>query len=56
LIEVIGGGGSGVVWKAQANGNNYAIKFINSTDKDKKKPRFSKKFRFAQTCAMQGII
>ena len=35
LIESIGSGGSGVVWKAKTNNENYAVKFLNSDVKDK---------------------
>jgi len=36
LIDKIGNGGSGVVWKATANNEDYAIKFLDSTESIKK--------------------
>jgi len=57
LIEPIGEGGSGVVWKAQANGNNYAIKFLNPTDKNKDKiERFNKELTFCKSNQNKNII
>lgn len=57
LIESIGEGGSGVVWKAQANGNNYAIKILNSTDKNKDKiERFNKELTFCKSNQNKNII
>ena len=57
LIEPIGEGGSGVVWKVHANGNNYAIKFINSTDKNKDKiERFNKELTFCKNNQSKNII
>lgn len=55
LIKPIGEGGSGVVWKAQANGNNYAIKILNSTDKDKIE-RFNKELTFCKSNQNKNII
>jgi len=55
LIEPIGEGGSGVVWKAQANNNNYAIKFINSTDRDKIQ-RFNNELTFCKSNPNKNII
>ncbi len=55
LIKPIGEGGSGVVWKAQANGNNYAIKSLNSTDKDKIE-RFNKELTFCKSNQNKNII
>lgn len=55
LIEPIGEGGSGVVWKAQANGNNYAIKFLNSIDNEKIE-RFNKELTFCKTNQNKNII
>ena len=55
LIKKIGGGGSGVVWAAKANGNNYAIKFLNSTDKDKIK-RFNKELTFCKNNQNKNIV
>jgi len=55
LIESIGNGGSGVVWKAEANSNNYAIKFINSTDKNKIE-RFKRELTFCKNNQNRNII
>jgi serine/threonine protein kinase len=55
LIESIGNGGSGVVWKAQANNKNYAIKFINSTDEDKIK-RFNRELTFCKRNQNKNIV
>ncbi len=55
LIKPIGEGGSGVVWKAQANGNNYAIKSLNSTDKDKIE-RFNKELTICKSNQNKNII
>ncbi|HAF27968.1 MAG TPA: hypothetical protein DCG75_02875 [Bacteroidales bacterium] len=55
LIKEIGGGGSGVVWKAQANDNNYAIKFINSTDNNKVE-RFIKELEFCKNNQNKNIV
>lgn len=55
LIEVIGNGGSGVVWKAQSNWNEYAIKIINSAD-DNKIARFKKEIEFCKTANHKNII
>jgi len=55
LIKEIGGGGSGVVWKAQANGNNYAIKFIKSTDNNKVE-RFTKELAFCKNNQNKNIV
>ncbi|MDD2982098.1 MAG: serine/threonine-protein kinase [Crocinitomicaceae bacterium] len=55
LIESIGNGGSGVVWKAKCNGNEYAIKFINSAD-TKKIKRFEKEIEFCKIGNHKSII
>ncbi len=55
LIEEIGKGGSGVVWKALANGKNYAIKFINSDEKDKIK-RFNRELDFCKKHKHENIV
>lgn len=55
LIESIGNGGSGVVWKAKANGKNYAIKFINSKNKNKIE-RFNKELTFCKSNQNKNII
>ena len=55
LIEKIGGGGSGVVWKAQANSNNYAIKFLDSNEETKIE-RFNKELTFCKSNQNKNII
>src|SRR5690606_22042467 len=51
----IGNGGSGVVWKAQSNGNDYAIKIINSEDMDKI-ARFKNEIGFCKSSNHKNII
>lgn len=55
LIETIGNGGSSDVWKAQSNGIEYAIKFINSKDVTKI-ARFKNEIEFCKTCKHKNII
>lgn len=55
LIEKIGSGGSGLVWKAQANGDNYAIKFLNSNEGSKFE-RFNKELTFCKSIQNRNII
>lgn len=55
LIEAIGNGGSGVVWKAQSNINEYAVKFISSDDENKI-TRFRKEIKFCKTSNHKNII
>lgn len=55
LIKTIGNGGNGVVWKAQSNGNEYAVKFINSDDANKI-TRFRSEIEFCRTCNHKNII
>src|SRR5690606_16908573 len=55
LIKTIGNGGSGDVWKAQSNGNEYAVKFINS-DVPKKIARFKNEIEFCRTSNHKNII
>jgi len=55
LVETIGNGGSGVVWKAQSNGNDYAIKIINSEDMDKI-ARFKNEIGFCKSSNHKNII
>jgi len=57
LIEKIGGGGSGVVWKAKTktSGNNYAIKFIDS-NKENKLKRFNQELTFCKNNQNKNII
>lgn len=55
LIKSVGNGGSAVVWKAHANGNNYAIKFIDSDDKNKIK-RFNKELVFCKNNLNKNIV
>jgi serine/threonine-protein kinase len=45
LIEQIGNGGSGVVWKAAANNEYYAIKFLHA-DETEKVTRFENELKF----------
>lgn len=47
LIEPIGNGGSGVVWKATANNEYYAIKFLHA-DETKKVNRFENELKFCK--------
>jgi len=55
LIKTIGNGGSGVVWRAKSNGNEYAIKLISSDDK-KKIARFREEINFCKTSKHENII
>jgi serine/threonine protein kinase len=55
LIKTIGNGGSGVVWKAQSNENEYAVKFINSNDANKI-ARFRNEIEFCRTGNHKNII
>lgn len=55
LIETIGNGGSGTVWKTQFKENEYAIKFLNPGNEDKKK-RFKKEIEFCKTKNHKNII
>jgi len=55
LIKTIGNGGSGDVWKAESNGNDYAIKIINSEDKDKI-ARFKSEIDFCKSSNHKNII
>ncbi|HEY1019678.1 MAG TPA: serine/threonine-protein kinase, partial [Sediminibacterium sp.] len=55
LIKIIGNGGSGVVWKAQSNENEYAVKFINSYDANKI-ARFRNEIEFCRTVNHKNII
>lgn len=55
LFSTIGNGGSGDVWKAKSNGNEYAIKFINSDKKDKIE-RFRKEIEFCKINNHKNII
>ncbi len=52
LIETIGNGGSGDVWKAQSNGKEYAIKIIRSDDSGKIK-RFKNETDFCKKVIMK---
>lgn len=47
LIEPIGNGGSGEVWKASTNKEYFAIKFLHS-DETKKNIRFEKELKFCK--------
>lgn len=55
LIKTIGNGGSGVVWKAQSNGNEYAVKLINSYKGDKI-ARFKNEIDFCKNSNHKNII
>lgn len=55
LIKTIGNGGSGDVWKAHSNGNEYAVKFINSDDANKI-ARFRNEIEFCKTGNHKNII
>lgn len=55
LIELIGNGGSGVVWKVEANNVYYAIKFLDSTKSDKIK-RFERELKFSKENFHKNII
>lgn len=55
LIKPIGNGGSGVVWKAHSNGNEYAVKIINSKDATKI-ARFRNEIEFCKTGNHKNII
>ncbi|MDP3399469.1 MAG: serine/threonine-protein kinase, partial [Bacteroidales bacterium] len=55
LIKTVGNGGSAVVWKAHSNGYNYAIKFIDSNDKNKVK-RFNKELGFCKNNLNKNIV
>ncbi|MDD3945749.1 MAG: hypothetical protein PHS38_13710, partial [Bacteroidales bacterium] len=55
LIKKIGEGGSGVVWEAQSTSYSYAIKFIDSSDKDKIE-RFNKELTFCKSTQNKYII
>lgn len=54
LIDKIGNGGSGVVWKATANNEDYAIKFLDSTESIKKE-RFEKELKFCKETPHKNI-
>lgn len=55
LLEPIGNGGSGIVWKAQSNGNEYAVKIINSNNANKI-VRFRAEIEFCKTSNHKNII
>lgn len=55
LVERIGSGGSGVVWKAKADKNYYAVKFIESTDNSKIE-RFNKELEFCKNNQHKNIV
>lgn len=57
LLKTIGNGGSSIVWKAKSNGNEYAIKVINSKDFSKIKiARFENEIEFCKTSKHKNII
>ena len=47
IIEPLGSGGNGDVWRAESNDREYAIKIINKDQKDKK-DRFNKEALFCK--------
>ena len=55
LINNIGNGGSGIVWRAQSNGEEFAIKIINSKSSSKKE-RFQKEIEFCINNKHKNII
>ncbi len=55
LIEQCGQGGAGVVWKAKAANDYYAIKFLYSTDTSKIE-RFNKELEFCKVNNHENII
>lgn len=55
LIKIIGNGGSGNVWKAQSNGNEYAVKVIN-LGKGDKIGRFKNEIDFCKNNNHKNII
>ncbi len=55
LIKTIGNGGSGNVLMAQCKGNEYAVKFIRSTDANKI-ARFRDEIEFCKTSNHKNII
>ncbi len=55
LIESIGNGGSGVVWRVKVNSEYYAIKFLDSTENDKIE-RFEKELKFCKENFHKNII
>ena len=54
-IETIGNGGSGTVWKVHSNGEEYAVKVIDSRNSDKI-VRFRNEIEFCKTCNHKNII
>lgn len=55
LIYNIGNGGSGIVWRTQSNGEEFAIKIINSKSSSKKE-RFQKEIEFCIYNKHKNII
>ncbi|NGM64187.1 serine/threonine-protein kinase [Sphingobacterium sp. SGR-19] len=55
LKEQKGSGGSGKVWRAESNGNTYAIKFIDSTNQDKI-ARFKNEVVFCKNTMHRNIV
>lgn len=55
LIEVIGNGGCGNVWKVRSNGNEFAVKIIDSNN-TKKIERFRNEIEFCKTGNHKNII
>ncbi len=55
LNDQIGGGGSGIVWLAESDGKQFAIKFINSKDKSKVR-RFENEIAFCKNTNHRNIV
>lgn len=55
LIESIGNGGSGDVWKAKSNGIEYAVKFLKS-DSNEKIARFKNEIEFCKESNHKNIV
>lgn len=55
LIETVGNGGSGDVWKAKSNGIEYAVKFLKSESKEKI-ARFKHEIKFCKESNHKNIV
>lgn len=55
LIETVGNGGSGDVWKAKSNGIEYAVKFLKS-DANEKIARFKNEIEFCKKNNHKNIV
>ena len=57
LMEKIGQGGNGVVFSARGkDGDNFAIKFLNTESSDKKFKRFKNEIGFCEKCCHPNIV